>query len=238
MFISIPKDFFVPVLFSENFRYNSESDAMEYDTDYNNLENKNNMQKLQDLDYLDYRGEDAGLTAEYIKNLINIDDKMIEKQILNYSKSFIKLIEELKRANCFNKTGFDVIKVIKFYAKSFRDLYNDYKELISNVRMPISAADETQIIDKYIGSLEDMYNKQLAELNCKNLDYDTIEAIMNEIFDAARNVLKEVIRNINCELVNIRSVCKNSQEVKNRFNEGERIYQKIDNEFVMGMKNS
>lgn len=236
MFISIPKDFFVPVVFSDDFRYNSESDAMEYDSDYSNFNNKNDRKKLQDLDYIDYRGEDTGFTAEYIENLINIHDKMIEKQILNYSKSFMKLIEELKMANCFNKTGFDVTKVINFYAKSFRDIYNDYKQLISNVSMPISAADEDQIIDKYIGSLENMYNKQLAELNCKNLDYDTIEATMKEIFDDARDVLKEIIRNINCNLVNIRSTCKNAKEIENQFNNAEKTYDKLDNEFVMEMK--
>lgn len=239
MFISIPKDFFVPVVFSDDFRYNSENDAMEYDTDYNNSENKNNRQKLQDLDYLDYRGEDSGtgLTAEYMKNLININDKRIEEQILNYSRTSLKFIDELKRANCLGSDKANIAKLINYFAKSFRDIYNNYKNLIINVSMPISASDENQIIDKYIGELEDVYNKFLGELNCKNLNYDTIEAIMDELFDNARDILREEIRNINCEIVNIRTACKSSEEVKNRFNEGERIFQKLDNEFLMEMEN-
>lgn len=35
MFISIPREFFVPELLSEGFRYNPESQAMEYDSDEN-----------------------------------------------------------------------------------------------------------------------------------------------------------------------------------------------------------
>lgn len=33
MFISIPEEFFVPVLFSSRFKFNSENNNMEYDTD-------------------------------------------------------------------------------------------------------------------------------------------------------------------------------------------------------------
>ena len=106
MFISIPKDFFVPVVFSDDFRYNSENNSMEYDTEYSNL-NSNSRKKLQDLEYIDCRGEDTGYTAEYMEDLININDKKIQEQILNYSKSFMKFIEELKRANCLDKNGFN-----------------------------------------------------------------------------------------------------------------------------------
>ncbi|MDY2631639.1 hypothetical protein [Clostridium sp.] len=236
MFISIPKDFFVPVVFSDDFRYNSENNSMEYDTEYSNL-NSNSRKKLQDLEYIDCRGEDTGYTAEYMEDLININDKKIQEQILNYSKSFMKFIEELKRANCLDKNGFNIGKLINYYAKAFRNLYNDYRKLIINVGMPISQSDENQIIDKYIGELEDIYNNNLKELNCKNLNYDEIEATMDTIFNNAREILKEEIRNINCELVNIRSVCKSSMEIENNFKQGENLYSKLDNEFLTEMEN-
>lgn len=236
MFISIPKDFFVSVVFSDDFRYNSENNSMEYDTEYSNL-NSNSRKKLQDLEYIDFRGEDTGYTAEYMEDLININDKKIQEQILNYSKSFMKFIEELKRANCLDKNGFNIGKLINYYAKAFRNLYNDYRKLIINVGMPISASDENQIIDKYIGELEDIYNNNLKELNCKNLNYDEIEATMDTIFNNARKILKEEIRNINCELVNIRSVCKSSMEIENNFKQGENLYSKLDNEFLTEMEN-
>ena len=130
MFISIPKDFFVPVVFSDEFRYNNENDAMEYDTEYKTFESKNNRQKLQDLDY---RGEDTGFTAEYLENLINIDDKEIEEQILNYSKSFLRFLEELRKANCLDSNKANTVKLVNYYAKSLRDLYSNYKKLIVNV---------------------------------------------------------------------------------------------------------
>lgn len=233
MFISIPKDFFVPVVFSDDFRYNSVNDSMEYDTDYNNSKSNTNRKMLQDLEPLDSTRSDSNITAEYMENLININDKKIEEQTSNYSKSFMKFIEELKEANCLDKNGVNVITLINYYAKSFRELYNKYKDLISNVTMPISSSDEDQIIDKYIGSLEDIYNRNLKELNCKNLDFDYIEPTLNEIFDDAREILKEEIRNINCDLVNIRSVCKKPEVIKNQFDMNEKTYNKLDDEFVM-----
>lgn len=236
MFISIPKDFFVPVVFSDDFRYNSANDSMEYDTDYNNSKSNTNRKMLQDLEPLDIIRSDSNITAEYMENLININDKKIEEQILNYSKSFMKFVEELKEANCLDKNGFNVITLINYYAKSFRKLYNDYKNLIINVSMPISQSDENQIIDKYIGSLEDIYNNNLKSLNCKNLNYDEIEAITDEIFDNAREILKEEIRNINCEIVNKSSNCKNSKEIEEQFSNSDKIYSNLDDEFLMEMK--
>ncbi len=236
MFISIPRDFFVPVVFSDDFRYNSENDSMEYDSDLSNSKYSFNRKMLQDLDSIGDTREDSGFTAEYMENLININDKKIEEQILNYSKSFMKFIEELKRENCLDKNGVNIRTLINYYAKSFRNLYNNYKNLIINVSMPISSSDENQIIDKYIGELEDIYNRNIKELNCPNLNYDYIELTLNEIFDNAREIIKEEIRNINCEIVNIKSSCKKSEEVENQFENGEKIYDKLDNEFVMEMK--
>ena len=231
MFISIPKEFFVPVVFSEDFRYNSENDSMEYDNSYRSV--VNSRESLYDYDY---RKEDEGFTAEYMENLINIDDKLIEEQVSNFSKNFLKLIEVLKNSNCLDPNKYNIKEIINFYANNFRDLYNDYKQIISNVSMPISESDKNQIIDKYIGDIEDMYNKALAELNCKNINLDVVEGIMDDIFNDARDILVEEIRNINCELVNVKSSCKSEEITKNNFNNSDNIYAKLDNEFLREMK--
>ena len=236
MFISIPRDFFVPVVFSDDFRYNSENDCMEYDTDLSNSKYNINRRMLMDLNSEGNSREDSGFIAEEMENLININDKKIEEQTSNYSKSFMKFIEELKEEGCLDKNGVNIKTLVNYYAKSFRELYNSYKDLISNVTMPISSSDEDQIIDEYIGKLEDIYNKNLKELNCKNLTYDYIEPTLNEIFDNAREILKEEIRNINCDLVNIRSVCNKPEVIRNEFNKNENIYNKLDDEFVMEMQ--
>ncbi|MDV4151950.1 hypothetical protein R0131_14070 [Clostridium sp. AL.422] len=235
MFISIPKDFFVPVLFNDEFRYNSESNAMEYDTGHNNAKANINRQKLQDIEYA---REETGFTEESLENLINIDDEKIQEQILNYSKSFLKLIEELKNANCLDSNTVDVNKLINNYAKGLRDLYYEYKNLIIEVRLPISQSDEEGIIDEFIGRLEDMYNKNLEELNCKNLNYDVIEGTMDQLFDDARDILREEISNINCELVNRKSTCKSAEEIQSSVNNTEAIYNKIDEEFIMELGKS
>ena len=64
MFISIPRDFFVPVVFSDDFRYNSENDSMECDTDLRNSKYNINRIRLQDLDSVGDTREDSGFNAE------------------------------------------------------------------------------------------------------------------------------------------------------------------------------
>ena len=234
MFISIPKDFFVPVLFSDEFRYNSEDDAMEYDTEESLSKQNINRKRLQNLDFT---REEVGSTTEYMKNIININDKKIEQQIINYSNAFIKFLDELKRAKCISVSDANINNLINYYANGFRNLHDEYKNLMVDVVMPIASSDEDGIIDKFIGELENLYNKNIAALDCKNLDMNTVEATINEISDNAREIIKEEIRNINCEIVNERTSNKTAEEVKTAFDNGDKIYKMIDREFAMKMVN-
>ena len=70
MFISIPKDFFVPVLFSEDFRYNLENNTMEYDTEMRSDMNSHiDREKIADIDYINNKNQDAEFTTDYIDNI-------------------------------------------------------------------------------------------------------------------------------------------------------------------------
>lgn len=233
MFISIPKEFFVPVLFSEDFSYNFQSDTMEYDTAVRSItSNISNRQKLADIDFINDVRQDGEFTTNYIEN---IKDKEVEEQLIDYIKGFMKFINELKKANCLGKSEAESVKLINYYARSFRSIYDDYVKEISNVRRPLYAADIEGFIDHYIGRLEDLYNRNLAELNCENLDYDTIEMTIDEIVNDARNILKEEIRKINCNLVNRESSCKSYNNIEKAFMKSDNIYNTIDNEFVQEM---
>lgn len=231
MFISIPKEFFVPVVFSEDFRYNSENDSMEYDTEEKKV--IFNRDKLQDLDFINETRQEEDF-IDYYKD--NIADKDIEEQTIKYIISFVRFIDELKAANCLGKTKIESIQLINYYAKNFRELYEDYNKLISDVRMPISTADSEGLIDKYIGKLADIYNENLKELNCKNLDYDMVEKTIDNLLDDAREILKEKIRNINCRIVNKEDTCENPKDVENAFNKGENVYKAIDEEYLNEIK--
>ena len=231
MFISIPKEFFVPVVFSEDFRYNSENNSMEYDTEAKRT--IINRDKLKDLDFIDdTRQEDEFIN--YYKN--NIVDKDIEEQTIKYIISFARFIDELRAANCLGKTKAESIELINYYAKSFRELYEDYKNLISEVRLPLSSSDKEGLIDKYIGKLADIFNESLKALNCKNLNYDIIEETIDNLLNDAREILKEKIRNINCEIVNKEEVCKSNKEVEENFAKAENMYETIDEEFLKEIK--
>ena len=231
MFISIPKEFFVPVVFSEDFRYNSENDSMEYDTEEKKV--IINRDKLQDLDFINETRQEEDF-IDYYKD--NIADKDIEEQTIKYIISFVRFIDELKAANCLGKTKIESIQLINYYAKNFRELYEDYNKLISDVRMPISTADSEGLIDNYIGKLADIYNENLKELNCENLDYDIVERTIDNLLDDAREILKEKIRNINCRIVNKEDTCENTKDVENAFNKGENVYKAIDEEYLNEIK--
>lgn len=231
MFISIPKEFFVPVVFSEEFRYNSENDSMEYDTEEKKV--IFNRDKLQDLDFINDTREEEELIDYYKDNIANKD---IEEQTIKYIISFVRFINELKAANCLGKTKTESIQLINYYAKNFRELYEDYNKLISEVRMPISQSDSEGLIDKYIGKLADIYNENLKELNCENLDYDIVEKTIDNLLDDAREILKEKIRNINCRIVNKEDTCENTEDVETAFKKGEKMYKTIDEEYLKEIK--
>ena len=104
MFISIPKEFFVPVLFNNDFKFNSENNNMEYDyerksTEYNKvLSNNISRDYLSDTINLNKDEElrqDEGFTTNYFEN---IKDKEFEEQIIKYIYGFMRFIKELKAA--------------------------------------------------------------------------------------------------------------------------------------------
>lgn len=235
MFISIPKDFFVPVLFSEDFRYNLENNTMEYDTEMrSDMSSQIDREKIADIDYTNNKNQDAEFTTDYIDN---IKDRGIDALVINYIKSFMKFIYELEEANCLGKSITDIVKLLNYYGRSFINLYNDFINEVSMVRMPLHSSDIDGFIDHYIGKLDDIFNKILEEINCPGLDYDAVEATITNIADDARNILKEEIRNLNCNLVNRQSSCKSYNDIENSFKEVGNIYDTIDNEFVEEMKN-
>lgn len=234
MFISIPKDFFVPVLFSKEFRYNFESDAMEYDTErkIKDYSYKNSRDKLADIEeriYINSRGETEDILEKELKN---IEDEIVEEQILNYVKGFVRYMEELRESGCLIGTKEESMKLLNMYVNKFRDLYKEYKDAVSKIRRPLSKADIDGMIDYYIGKIEDVYNKHLASLNCKNLNYDNIEKLIDEIVNDAKDILKEHIKNLNCKLINVEETCESYKELKDKFDHASDIYNMIDNEFV------
>lgn len=238
MFISIPKEFFVPVLFNNDFKFNSENNNMEYDyerksTEYNKvLSNNISRDYLSDTINLNKDEElrqDEGFTTNYFEN---IKDKEIEEQIIKYIYGFMRFIKELKAANCLGNNEKESTNMVNNYARKFKDVYNMYKNEVLRVRRPLTPADIDAFINYYIGKIADIYNKNLAELNCKTLNYDSIEAVIDDILNDARNILRDQIENLNCMLVNKRVECKSSADIEALFKNSGNIYNKIDNEFV------
>ena len=91
MFISIPKSFFVPVLFSDKFELNSENNNMEYDTDNNNLRSvmaemieKYNTEELDKMDETEELEEKMDETEELEEKMNDLKEINLDKSNDNY----------------------------------------------------------------------------------------------------------------------------------------------------------
>lgn len=234
MYISIPKEFFVPVLFSEDFRLNFETNSMEYDTEKCENDNSSSRSKLLDIDFIEYRGEGKPIVIEEV---ISKGDNLIQDQILDYIKGFMLFINQLKTANCLGKDEEGAtIRLINYYANQIKEIYNEYRNLIKTIKTPLHESDVNGIIEEYIGKIEDIYNNTLKSINCKNLNYDAIEAVIVDIINDARNILREQIYDINCNLINEKKQSKNYKNIEEKFKENENMYNMLDNEFLQEIK--
>ncbi len=113
MFISIPKEFFVPVLFNEDFRYNFETDSMEYDTERKTSEFSvpNSRAKLADIEYSISRNSRGEIEEVLESELKNVEEEIIEEQIANYVKGFMRYMEELREAGCLDMSERERFKI-------------------------------------------------------------------------------------------------------------------------------
>ena len=141
-------------------------------------------------------------------------------------------MEELREAGCLDMSERERLKLLNLYVNKFRELYNNYKNIISNIRRPLSRADIDGMIDYYIGKIEDIYNEHLASLKCENLNYDSIEKTINEIVNDAKEILREQIESLNCKLINKEEVCKGNKELEESSKYDSDIFNMMDNEFV------
>lgn len=236
MFISIPKEFFVPVLFSEEFRYNFESNTMEYDTEETTDEEeifKNSRKRLADIDYIEDK-KDTEETEEIVEdNLKIVEDEIIEDFILRYIKEFMRYTEDLKEYRDFDCKEEEIITQLNFHVNEFRNLYNEYINLIYNTRKPLSKSDIEGIIDHYIGEIHGVYDKHLNSLNCKKIDYDHIENKTEELVNDAKDVLEHYMRELNYS--NRDDECRKYKDVGAEFEYSANIFNIADNEFTKEM---
>lgn len=238
MYISIPKEFFVPVLFSENFRVNLENNSMDYDTEKQEQEVQNDLSrnKLLDLNSFGNRSDSENIIIEEV---LSKEDKLIQDQIIDYIKGFMMFINELKLYNCLGKDEeASSMQLVNYYAGEIKKIYNDYKNLIENMKTPLHKSDIDGIVDEYVNRIEDVYNENLKRLNCQNLNYDSLEATILRIIDDAGKILREQIIDINCKINNAESYCKNSKEVENKFKDSEKFFSELDNEFIQEVSNT
>lgn len=84
MFISIPKDFFVPVLFTDNFTLNLDNNNMEYDVVKENIKEEN------------YRGDMKAIPIKVTNKQVN---KPKSEDITEESEEKAKVEEEIKLDN-------------------------------------------------------------------------------------------------------------------------------------------
>jgi len=228
VFISIPKEFFVSVLFNEEFRYNFESNTMDYDTEIEIKEEQveSYRWKLADKEYSveSYQGNETEERLE--EEIQNIEDKIMEEKIASYMKAFMIYIVALEES-CEKESKEEELKKANEYANRFRKIYGEYKKVISDIKEPLSDVDKESLINYYMGEFEAMYQEHLASLKCKEEDYQYISRAIDEVLEQTRRILKESINTLNDDIIRK----QNNQKVEDKFKYESEIYSKIDDEF-------
>lgn len=72
MFISIPKEFFVPVVFGTDFVLNNETDNLEFDTEYYR---ESTAKKISEKEVVDNNSEKVIVVKEKEGSIVNIGEK-------------------------------------------------------------------------------------------------------------------------------------------------------------------
>lgn len=75
MFISIPEEFFVPVLFSSRFKFNSENNNMEYDTDNEKIINSGYRSTGEEIEEKEKVQKEIKLDSENDEEILNESDE-------------------------------------------------------------------------------------------------------------------------------------------------------------------
>lgn len=228
MFISIPKEFFVPVLFNEEFRYNFESNTMDYETESEIKEEQVESCRWRLADKEDsveaYHGNETEEIQE--EEIQNIEDKVMEEKIASYMKAFMIYIAALEES-CEGKNKEEELKKSNEYANRFRKIYDEYKKIISEIKEPLSDVDKESLVNYYMGEFEAMYQEHLGSLKCKEEDYEYISRAIEEVLEETRKILKESIDALNDEIIRKQK----NQKLEDRSKYASEIYNKIDDEF-------
>lgn len=227
MYISIPKEFFVPVLFNEEFRYNFQSNTMDYDTEIEIKEEQveSYRWKLADKECTEENCP-RNKIEERQEEIQNIEDKIMEEKIASYMQAFMIYIVALEES-CEKESKEEKLKKSNEYANRFRQIYEEYRKVILDIKEPLSDADKESLVNYYMGEFEEMYQEHLASVECKEEDYQYISKAINEVLDQTRRILKESINILNDEIIRK----QNNQKAEEKFKYESEIYSQIDNEF-------
>lgn len=150
MFISMPKDFFVPVLFNDKFEFDLETGQMQYDT---NKRDKINIDISMD------RGEDASTyqlkdTEKAIKEKVNTSLTPAKKEIKNISEEEVIDIQIEVLENILIKT------------------INDKADLCNLDKVSINGKTFKDDLDDYLDRIEDIINQHIKKYSCGNIQND------------------------------------------------------------------
>ncbi|GAB6167984.1 hypothetical protein JCM1393_04440 [Clostridium carnis] len=224
MYLAIPKDFFVPVLFSEEFNLNEDTQQMEYDSDFKNSYRSMSRSKLFDLDDTDVNEEIKCKT----RNDFNEAEEKLDAHISKFTENFLN---HVNKVDCLKLSEGEAKNKLNMHIANFKKVYDIHIKRFEDLPEVLSPADIDGIIDNHINRFTNVFNKHLEKLNCNDFSKDVIEKLLSDHIKHMREVLRKHMEEVNSIIINRRDVCEKGIDVKNNFDNNDKIYSIIDDEF-------
>lgn len=223
MFIAIPKEFFVPVLFSDEFNFNVDTNRMEYNTEKNKNLNTDSRRKLFDND-----GQDVIVQSSMRKIEKDEYDKL-DEHIKHVTDIFMM---HIKKIECLKVSDDEINNSLNMHIGNFKKVYENHINMFSSMSKILTPSDIDGIVDNHVNRFIGIFEKHLKKLNCNNMTTKQIEKVLEEHIIKIKGILRKHIEKLNCSIINTSEECKLEKIIKERFIYSKPIFETIDNEFV------
>ncbi|MGL5380653.1 hypothetical protein [Clostridium sp.] len=235
MFISIPKDFFVPVLFTDKFELNLENNNMEYDTQKRviDLEPSDSRKKLMDMGD---KANNMGNKAPENKMIIKKKDisEMSSEEKLNYhiEKATGIINMHFKKLDCLKLSETQKNTLRELHLSKFKKNYNMHSKIFDEFKHVLTPVEIQGLIDMHENKFIKIFNKHRDKIACLGISEDEIQKILDWHIKHFKELVMKHIKEVNCNLANKKEIEIGIKAVENNFEYMGNQLGSIDDEYI------
>lgn len=235
MFISIPKDFFVPVLFTDKFELNLENNNMEYDTQKRtvDLEPSDSRKKLMDIG-----NKEKNKTNKVYENKMAVPKKDISEMSLEEKKKYH--IEKatgiinmhFNKLDCLKLSETQKNKLREFHLNRFKKVYDMHEKIFDEFEHVLTPVEIQGLLDIHGNKFINVFNKHRDKIACLGLSEDEVQKILDWHINHFKELVMKHIKEVNCNLANKKEKEIGIKAVEKNFeNMGDQL-SSIDDEYI------